>query len=274
MQVTKSEIQEAKKKSLYEYMLQNHPNMVTLQGSSIRMKDNHSISITKNFYSDFATCEKGDNISFLMKHLHLSFQESVLALNGCSGTTFEVQGRGSDFTIPTKATNNNRIISYLTTERMLDKKLINWLISKNVLYQDAYKCNAVFVNPTKSFYEVRGIYGDFHRNQDSSPNNINYWYVSNPKAKVLRKVYITESSIDAISLMMLRPDEAYYISIAGAANQQRIDAIKDFGLETILATDNDSAGDLCRQRNRDIKHIKPISKDWNSDLIQQHTERK
>lgn len=270
MQVTKSDIQAAKKKSLYDYMMQNHPNMVTRQGSSLRMKENHSISISKNFYSDFATCEKGNNIDFLMKYLNLSFQESVMALNDCSGITFEANNRGSIFEIPKRGTNNNRIFQYLTIERGLDKQLIRWLIEKGVIYQDTFS-NCVFMNPAQSFYEVRGIYDKpFHKNQDSSPNNINYWYCNNPSAKVLRKAYITESSIDAISLMMLRPDEAYYISICGTSNQQRIDAIKDFGLETILAVDNDNAGEQCRQRNMDIKHIKPITKDWNSDVKNQN----
>ena len=61
-----------------------------------------------------------------------------------------------------------------------------------------------------------------------------------------------------------------FCSIAGVANQQRIDRIKAgmdaAGLETVLAVDNDEAGEQCRQRNPECKHIVPKNKDWNDDL--------
>lgn len=268
MQVTKTEIQEAKSKSLYEYLLGNYPGMVSKQGSSLRLISNPSVSIKSNFYTDFNGSDKGDSISFLMKYLGLSFQESVLALIGSRAAAVNYQSHGSQFVIPKRAADNNRVISYLTIVRGLDKKLIMWLIGKGVIYQDDYS-NCVFICPNLGFYEVRGIYDKpFHKNADSSPNNTLYWYMNNPRATVLRKAYICESCIDAISLCLLRPDEAYYMSIAGVGNQQRIDAIKKLGLETITAFDNDLAGQQGRNRNNDIKHIIPDDgfKDWNEQL--------
>lgn len=268
MQVTTAEVQEAKSKSLYEYMLSNYPDMVRKQGRSLRLESNPSISITENFFTDFAGIDKGDNISFLQKYLNLSFQESVLALIGSRAAAVNNQSNGSQFALPRRATDNNRIINYLTIERGIDKRLVSWLIGKGVLYQDDYS-NCVFISPKKSFYEVRGIYDKpFHKNADLSPNNTNYWYMNNPSARVLRKAYICESCIDCISLYLLRPDEAYYMAIAGVGNQQRIDAIKKLGLETITAFDNDLAGQQGRNRNNDIKHIIPDDgfKDWNEQL--------
>lgn len=268
MQVTKTDIQRAKSKSLYDFMLSNYPGMVTRQGNSLRLESNHSVSITKNFYTDFDGTDKGDNISFLQKYLNLSFQESVLALIGSRAAAVNYQSHGSQFVIPKKATDNKRIISYLTIERGLDKWLVDWLIDKGVLYQDDYS-NCVFISPNKAFYEARGIYDKpFHKNADLSPDNTSYWYMNNPNARVLRKAYICESCIDCISLCLLRPDEAYYMSIAGVGNQQRIEAIKQLGLETITAFDNDLPGQQGRERNKDIKHIIPNNgfKDWNEQL--------
>lgn len=57
----------------------------------------------------------------------------------------------------------------------------------------------------------------------------------------------------------------YYISIGGAAKQPAIDRIKR-QIKTVLAVDNDSAGQICRDRNSELPFILPVTKDWNEDL--------
>lgn len=170
--------------------------------------------------------------------------------------------------MPPKAAGVGRIKSYLAVERHIDKGFIDWLIDKGVLYQDTYS-NCVFISPKKDFFERRGIFDSpFHRNADLSPNSDGYWYFNNPHAKALTKAFICESAIDAISLYLLKPDDGYYFSIAGVGNQQRIDAIKNLGLMTYTAFDNDEAGQEGRCRNNDLKHIMPDIgfKDWNEQL--------
>ena len=39
------------------------------------------------------------------------------------------------------------------------------------------------------------------------------------------------------------------------------------GAEVIIATDNDTAGDDCRNRNAEFANIRPKNKDWNEDLM-------
>lgn len=62
-----------------------------------------------------------------------------------------------------------------------------------------------------------------------------------------------------------------YCSIGGVSNQQRIDAVKSVmdsaGKPTVLAVDNDPAGEKCRQRNPDCHTLVPRLKDWNADLL-------
>ena len=59
---------------------------------------------------------------------------------------------------------------------------------------------------------------------------------------------------------------AAYFSIGGVANQKAIDRIKANFPQAVLAVDNDQAGQKCRERNRDMKHLIPFKKDWNDDL--------
>lgn len=39
------------------------------------------------------------------------------------------------------------------------------------------------------------------------------------------------------------------------------------GCSAVIAVDNDKAGEDCRQRNPDRRHLIPAGKDWNEDLI-------
>lgn len=80
-----------------------------------------------------------------------------------------------------------------------------------------------------------------------------------------------EGAIDAISLYILHQrfgyrDPALYISIGGVAKQSAIDRIKR-QICTVIAVDNDTAGDECRYRNKDLQVLIPQKKDWNEDLM-------
>ena len=82
--------------------------------------------------------------------------------------------------------------------------------------------------------------------------------------------YVCESSIDAISLLLLHisagiREPAAYLSIGGVRNQQTIDRIRD-SVRTVIAVDNDAAGADCRSRNSNLESIIPTMKDWNEDL--------
>ena len=62
-----------------------------------------------------------------------------------------------------------------------------------------------------------------------------------------------------------------YCSVGGAGKQQAIDAIKSYmiaaGGRTVIATDNDDAGEACRLRNPDCWTAVPRLKDWNADWL-------
>lgn len=276
MGVTWDDKRKARQQDLYEYLVKHHRSEFESDGSSLRLLANKSISIKKGYagFKDFGNGRTGNGIDFLMEYLNYSFVDAVNALNTESEAAIKDPDprKKKQYYVPQKAAGNKRIISYLSVERRIDKGFIEWLIGKGVLYQDIYS-NCVFMSPKKDFYEQRGIFDTpYHRNADLSPDNTRYWYFNSPSAKALTKAFICESAIDAMSLYLLHPDDGYYFSIAGVGNQQRIDAIKTLGLQTITAFDNDEAGQEGRNRNNDLKHIIPSCKDWNEQLQKGKTQ--
>lgn len=172
-----------------------------------------------------------------------------------------------------------QLYAYLTQQRGIPPVLIQILINDGILYQEQAHNNAVFINPARTYAEYRGTnsFKPFHGIGISDlcafwwfkPRGLN----TNPTV-----AYICEAAIDALSLyLLLSTDEAkaahraLYCSIGGVANQQRIDAIKAgmaaAGCQTVIAVDNDEAGEQCRQRNADCQALIPPLKDWNELLL-------
>ena len=136
-----------------------------------------------------------------------------------------------------------------------------------MLYQDSLHANAVFVTPDEDYCEIRGTGNKpFHGCRKKRPDK--FWYLltdSKPET-----AYICEAAIDAVSLMLIhrqqgKSDPAVYVSVGGVSNQQTIDRLKK-RISTVLAVDNDPAGDECRARNPDLSSLIPAGKDWNDDL--------
>lgn len=274
MYVTKEQIQQAYQCNLYEYLLSHHPDKVEKKGRSLRLISNHSISVAENYfgYHDFANNENGTGITLLMKYFRYSFPEAVISLlNSQSVIISPNKCKEKKFELPDKANKPpTRITEYLSVERGLSRSFVKWMIDKNILYQDIYS-NCVFVSPNKDFFEIRGIYDkSFHKNNDLSKDNTNFWYFKNPESRTHpHKIYICESSIDAASLYQIIHEDAYYCSIGGVSNQSRIDRIKALPLEVITAFDcgTDEAANKARLLNNDIQGIYPIGfKDWNELL--------
>jgi hypothetical protein len=149
---------------------------------------------------------------------------------------------------------------------------IQMLIDMGLLYQEELHNNIVFVNEERDWAELRGTYDlgptSFHGVVKNCRHD-GYWAFQSGDDP--ETAYICEAAIDAISLYELHRinginQDALYISIGGVMKQPAIDRIKN-QMIAVLAVDNDTAGEECRQRNTDIEFIVPIHKDWNEDLI-------
>ena len=141
-----------------------------------------------------------------------------------------------------------------------------------MLYPERDHGNAVFITPQNDYCEIRGTYGGsanhFHSCRKTSADR--FWYVTSSDEQP-RIAFICEAAIDAVSLMLLRKEAgdtepSVYISIGGVSNQKAIERVKR-RMPTVIAVDNDAAGERCREMNRDVFSLIPSCKDWNEDLL-------
>ena len=277
--VSKEQIASARSADLYDFLVQYYDFNFKHEGDSIRPVDNHSISIKKGYkgYKDFANEEKGNSIEFLTNHMGYTFVEAVQALSNVSAPAQPADISQKDgiknvppqFPAPVDGRYKN-LFAYLKS-RGIFADTIQMLVDQKKMYQEKSKNNIVFINMEKDFAEIRGTYTlgkPFHGIVPHSRHDGFWWFRTSRNAA---KGYICEAAIDAISLYELHKiqgeqEEAYYISIAGAAKQPAIDRLKNSKLDIVLAVDNDASGQKCRDRNSGLEYILPVNKDWNEDL--------
>lgn len=280
MQVTEQQKKLARKANLFDFLRIHHAEAVNIDshGKTLRLATNNSISIKQGYsgYLDFATNEHGNGIDLLCRYFDYDFQTAVLALCGATKDfSFssplkhtEMKKKLESLQLPLAATDYRRMMAYLTKSRRLPAQLVQSLIDKGLLYQAAETNNAVFVSAKKDFAELRGTLTakPYHGIAKGSRYDGVWAFRLGTDAE---SAYICESAIDALSLAAILKENAYYVSIAGAGKQAAIERIKKSRLTVIIATDNDQAGDDCRNRNSDCKTIRPTAKDWNEDLMLQ-----
>ena len=168
-----------------------------------------------------------------------------------------------------KPANLPKIVEYLTKKRGIDKKIIEEVISKNMLYADS-KNNCVFTNDNQTFGFIRGTYEgkrfvgvkgkiDFIKYDFGNQNNTN--------------LFVFESAIDALSYRTMHPQkDGLYIVLNGSALINRIHEVADKFSNVVCCFDNDEQGEkFCAKiKNSTISKViveKPTFKDFNEDLI-------
>ena len=280
----KNQIQAARHVDLYNFLLRYHPGDVRREGDSLRLKSNHSISVKRGYngYKDFATGETGNSVTFLTEYLGYKLPEAVAALLGESVTVPARPAPPATATAPRASPvidlpeplqgRYRQLFAYLVHTRRIPTQTVQQLIDWKILYQAAERGNIVFVDPARTFAEIRGSNSSkpYHRVTFSDPASF-WWFKSAGLYADPELAYVCEAAIDAVSLYCLhqlqaRPPNALYCSIAGVKNQQRIDRIKA-SLPTVIAVDNDQAGQRCREANADCAAVVPERKDWNEDWI-------
>ncbi len=278
-------IQQARKTDLAQFMQTHHPEEIRVSPGCVRLKRKSSLYTKPGYsgYTRFSTGETGNSIDFLTRYMGYSFQEAVAALTRTDMTVGPVmQGKLS---VPAPAEADivegtfhlpvpdeppcRRVFAYLL-HRGIPKEVIGKLMREGLLYQEKSTGNAVFLSRAKDFCELRGTYSGtvFHSVRRMRPDG--FWSMTNTKSRV-EKAYICEAAIDAVSLCVLRAmdgekEQAAFVSIAGVCNQSAIDRISK-QVPTILAVDNDAAGEHCRRQNPNLEYLLPVRKDWNEDLL-------
>lgn len=306
--VSQKQIRIARKADLYGYLSENHENEVQKEGESIRLCADHSVSIKNGFngYMDFATNETGNAIDCLVNYFSYDLQEAVISLcefMGYDTSDFSDEPQDSSgnsmiqkpaipnvisaapFSLPEPIEGEPKhLFAYLTQTRKIPEDIVKSLISDGLMYQERKHNNIVFVNPERTFSEIRGTNTSKHFHQVRFADKAAFWWFKTDGLRSTPDIaFIFESAIDAISMYAIRKiydrknnntckenKNILFCSIAGVANQQRIDRIKAgmdaAGLQTVLSVDNDEAGERCRQRNPECGHAIPRYKDWNENL--------
>ena len=292
--VTPDQIEVARKADLFGYLLENHDNDIIKEGDSLRLAENRSVCTREGFcgYTDFATDETGNAVDCLVHYFGYTFQGAVIDLcqhmgydasdQSAGGTATAIRKpAGSDikpekkFVLPEPVDGLPRhLYAYLTQTRKIPEDVVKYLLSEGVMYQEREHNNIVFVNPERTFAEIRGTNTrkSFHRVMLSETEGF-WWFKSDGIKTNPTIAFVCEAAIDAISLFCIHRilpswrENVLYCSIAGVANQKRIDRIKAgmaaAGLRTVIAVDNDAAGEQCRQRNSECDFATPYLKDWN-----------
>lgn len=277
--VTRDQIRIARKADLAGFLLQRHPDLFRDSGSSLYMKSRDSLYIRKGFpgYTDFSSDGHGNPIDFLTGFLGYSFVDAVSALTDGPPSSRASQIPRQEgaptrpITLPESAEKPYRRVYAYLLGRGIPAGMIRLLEERGLLYQDRDHGNAVFVNPERDCCEIRGTltYASrpFHGCLKTRADR--FWYFLDSEEKP-GTAYLCESAIDAVSLFLLHKrsgteNAAVYISIGGVSNQKTIERVKS-RIHSVLAVDNDHAGDLCRERNPDMGSIIPAAKDWNEDL--------
>ena len=292
MHYVKEDIEKARHTNLYNYLYQNHLSSFTVEGGSLRLKKNHSISIAPNYvgFYDFATRESGDGIQFLMDYMGYTFQEAVGSLLKADNIVLSsihpkkdvaILEEPREIQLPQKAEGTpSRVIAYLLGRGISMSIIVN-LLNQGLLYQSAGTNNCVFINFKKDYFEQRGTITKEYLKEGQEPFRqvkrtlkSNFWYLTNDGISFdeVEKILVCEAAIDAISLYQIlqehmKSKEKYAcVSIGGVANQETIDRLVATGKVVILAVDNDKAGAFCRKTNAGLPYLLPVSKDWNEEL--------
>ena len=282
--VGSNQIQTAKRVNLVKFLEEKYPEIIVYDEKSKRYlhADYDSCVISEIGFYRFSNGQKGDQIQFLEDFCGKTFQDAVVELyNYCSNTNNSILVDTDkpkivkNFEIP-EATQGKykNVWAYLVYKRGLTKQIVEKLFEDKKLYQSKEYNNAVFLGD--DYAEVVGT-TDIkfkHITPGSAPDG--YWCSCNKDADT---VYVCESAIDALSLMVLMNKyctdiNACYASMGGLKDQAVIN-LRNKYKNVILAVDNDQRAKEYIDKYPDIPKITPPKitgiKDWN-DLLRSSTD--
>lgn len=159
--------------------------------------------------------------------------------------------------LPEKALIYKNVFAYLKKTRKIAQEVIMYMVKNHMLYQDS-KNNCVFVSYKDGkpvFASKRGtnMYKRFIGDVAGSDYSYGF-FIPRMKKGAFKKLIITESVIDALSLMSLGKKTSDYLSLCSATKYRdclKAHAEKGYD-EIIIALDNDNAG---RMASVEIKEI-------------------
>lgn len=255
--------------------------------------DSLMIYTQKNDFVRFSQPGVGGNIfNFVMHFENVDFAEAVEKVKkfhkeyGVKSQEVAKVETLETLKLPEAASDNKKVISYLTKHRRIPLSIVNDFIDRGLLYQDV-RDNCVFVgklNDKNLYASLRSSKkdGSFKMDVANSISDVGVFVDNGGDVMVL-----TESVIDNMSLMALHTvtEGIDFLSVNGVTKAK---SVFDFHMQkrivgdkkldrVVIAFDNDRAGeeatiDLVKHiktnyPNIAIHHIYPKDVDWNDDLV-------
>lgn len=258
-------------------------------GPEMRMKSNHSITISGNKWYDHAIRKGGGPVDFLQYLYSMDYQGAMQMLLGGYGASVPFPAampkesrQEKEFTLPKANKNMRRVFAYLSKSRGIDTKVLSAFAKKELIYEDAAHHNAVFVGrgmdgtPRHAHLRSTQSFGKTFRINEagSKPQYSFHWVGQNDT------LYAFEAPIDLLSYISLCPEEwevSSYVALCGLSEKPILWMLEQHpNLKRVtLCLDNDQAGIEATKRITDILTEKgygdvicsfSMRKDWNEDL--------
>ncbi|MCM1244601.1 MAG: DUF3991 and toprim domain-containing protein [Roseburia sp.] len=243
----------------------------------------------------------GSIIDFVMEFDHVSLSEAISLLEKrvagipvkarkkddqiCPGKT---EGyAGTKLRLPGKDNNMRKVFAYLIKTRCIRQEIVQDMVNRRQLYQDIYG-NCVFVSyeageDGKAVFACRrgtNTYKPFYGDMEGCDYS-KCFYVDNQA----ERLYVTESVIDAMSVMTFRYGEYRRWNYLALASTGKWGAVMNYITDPMLkelwiGTDNDEPGqnamrtiaENVKKKRSDLKIICDVpqpemGKDWNEVLV-------
>ncbi len=318
---TKEQIQKANDSSLETY-LRKRGEQLKPSGTEFILiyKDStgthDSITIRNNKWYDHKNGIGGYPIQFMKEFYGLNFRDALKELlygeepmlNGWDDSSESVSNnkkqriennknnettkineeinipKKSEFILPVKANNNDRLFEYLTEKRYISKEVVAKFVDKGFIYQESKYGNIVFLGTDKNGVPKSA-------SKKSTSNNGKKFKIKVTGSDTLfgfcwrgksERVFVFEAAVDLMSFITLSKEDwenDSYIALDGLSPKPLLRFIKENKniKEIYLCLDYDIAGIEAGEKINDMLDemygnkintviINPLYKDWNEEL--------
>jgi len=260
-------------------------------GGRYRHKVHDSLVIKGNMYYWNSRGCKGNSLDYLIRHMGLDFRDAVGALAGFVPV---------DAPRPPKAAPSGcaagdfrRVFAYLHKARGISYDLLQFLVDKKLLAQEANTHNAIFFMRDEKGEavgaELEGTLSDRRFKGVQAGSSYGYGFNVMPHGDAVDFILFFESAVDLLSFIQIkaldgkRLDNCLLVSMCGLKPNVVMHMTGIFGGQPVLCVDNDDAGDRfaasCTQAYLpdgayvQVRHCRPLRhyKDWNEQLLASYT---
>ena len=256
-------------------------------GSRHRHKEHDSLVITGNMYFWNSKGDKGNSIDYLVRHLGMDYLSAVTAL-----TSFVPADVSHAVTVPAPkgaAGNYRRVFAYLHKTRGISYDILQGLVDKKLLAQEAVTGNALFnmrdENGETVGAELEGTLSDRRFKGVQAGSKSGYGFNVKPHGDTVDYILFFESAVDLLSFMQIKAvqgialENAMLVSMCGLKPNVVKHMWSTFGGQPVFCVDNDEAGSAFAYSvdysyfpvdayvTVKIKRPDKKYKDWNEQLL-------